>query len=342
MCPQINTNHISDETSDSVVFGNPDIYSGKAIVAFIDILGYTTSLLSNWGVHKNSPISSLLDIRKKVINYNNTNPGMRLRPFPPELPPNKDYTYRTVIHSISDSFTVSSALPNDLHSWHVIMGYVAAYNAIRVIQHTALSMGFVLRGGVEIADVYWDEGLIMGPAYISAVNIESKIAHTARIVVGPNLIEQMKFIMSANEHFYKEPMSLDNILSMFRVLNCSDGLVMMNPSHDPIESPKRGSTHINLYKKIKHLKRKCNSKKTKEKYTELLSFYSNLDKPDFASISDLEKSVEHILKRFDDINLNLISDHDLTRLAIESGTARNSPCPCGSGNKYKRCHGKLL
>jgi preprotein translocase subunit SecA len=22
-----------------------------------------------------------------------------------------------------------------------------------------------------------------------------------------------------------------------------------------------------------------------------------------------------------------------------SGTARNAPCPCGSGRKYKRCHG---
>ncbi|WP_394393701.1 SEC-C metal-binding domain-containing protein [Shewanella woodyi] len=22
-------------------------------------------------------------------------------------------------------------------------------------------------------------------------------------------------------------------------------------------------------------------------------------------------------------------------------TSRNSPCPCGSGKKYKQCHGKL-
>ncbi|MGH3819566.1 MAG: SEC-C metal-binding domain-containing protein [Pseudonocardiaceae bacterium] len=25
--------------------------------------------------------------------------------------------------------------------------------------------------------------------------------------------------------------------------------------------------------------------------------------------------------------------------AAEPGPARNAPCPCGSGKKYKRCHG---
>jgi preprotein translocase subunit SecA len=23
----------------------------------------------------------------------------------------------------------------------------------------------------------------------------------------------------------------------------------------------------------------------------------------------------------------------------EGGTSKNAPCPCGSGRKYKRCHG---
>jgi preprotein translocase subunit SecA len=25
--------------------------------------------------------------------------------------------------------------------------------------------------------------------------------------------------------------------------------------------------------------------------------------------------------------------------AIDPATSRNAPCPCGSGKKYKRCHG---
>ncbi|MGV9982383.1 SEC-C metal-binding domain-containing protein, partial [Micromonospora wenchangensis] len=25
--------------------------------------------------------------------------------------------------------------------------------------------------------------------------------------------------------------------------------------------------------------------------------------------------------------------------AAEGGPSRNAPCPCGSGRKYKRCHG---
>jgi len=31
---------------------------------------------------------------------------------------------------------------------------------------------------------------------------------------------------------------------------------------------------------------------------------------------------------------------DVDGSAVESGgTSRNAPCPCGSGRKFKRCHG---
>ncbi len=34
---------------------------------------------------------------------------------------------------------------------------------------------------------------------------------------------------------------------------------------------------------------------------------------------------------------------DLTLVALDAGpkVGRNDPCPCGSGKKYKHCHGKL-
>lgn len=32
------------------------------------------------------------------------------------------------------------------------------------------------------------------------------------------------------------------------------------------------------------------------------------------------------------------NDNDNCRLTIQ----RNDPCPCGSGRKYKNCHGRLL
>jgi len=32
---------------------------------------------------------------------------------------------------------------------------------------------------------------------------------------------------------------------------------------------------------------------------------------------------------------------DLSDPATWRGTGRNAPCPCGSGRKYKQCHGRL-
>lgn len=33
---------------------------------------------------------------------------------------------------------------------------------------------------------------------------------------------------------------------------------------------------------------------------------------------------------------------DIEDIAIPTGTNRNAPCPCGSGLKYKQCHGKVV
>ena len=30
------------------------------------------------------------------------------------------------------------------------------------------------------------------------------------------------------------------------------------------------------------------------------------------------------------------------KFSVEQPISRNAPCPCGSGKKYKHCHGKLV
>ncbi len=41
-----------------------------------------------------------------------------------------------------------------------------------------------------------------------------------------------------------------------------------------------------------------------------------------------------------DSNENHSTNHDEHIPVIEKKIARNEPCPCGSGKKYKQCHGK--
>ncbi len=37
--------------------------------------------------------------------------------------------------------------------------------------------------------------------------------------------------------------------------------------------------------------------------------------------------------------IDFVDEHNRERFA---GTGRNDPCPCGSGNKFKKCHGVRL
>ena len=37
------------------------------------------------------------------------------------------------------------------------------------------------------------------------------------------------------------------------------------------------------------------------------------------------------------VAIDYVSDHNK---AVFAGTGRNAPCPCGSGKKYKKCHGQ--
>ena len=40
--------------------------------------------------------------------------------------------------------------------------------------------------------------------------------------------------------------------------------------------------------------------------------------------------------------LNSYTNNDITApIKVEKKVGRNDPCPCGSGKKYKQCHGKM-
>ena len=54
----------------------------------------------------------------------------------------------------------------------------------------------------------------------------------------------------------------------------------------------------------------------------------------------MKYSVIRILLNFDSnlIKQN-IEEQKETNIDVDNKVGRNSPCPCGSGKKYKKCHG---
>lgn len=69
-----------------------------------------------------------------------------------------------------------------------------------------------------------------------------------------------------------------------------------------------------------------------------VSYFEHADTEDaYASAEPLRQALHHALRPGKPLEMLCAAVHRL--LAPEVG--RNDPCPCGSGKKYKHCHGKL-
>jgi uncharacterized protein len=64
------------------------------------------------------------------------------------------------------------------------------------------------------------------------------------------------------------------------------------------------------------------------------AFFNHID-PIMRVVSDLLRE-----GRYADEIIGILAEEEASRLRAFAGTGRNDPCPCGSGRKFKVCHGK--
>jgi hypothetical protein len=142
-------------------------------VAFLDILGF-----QNFIRRVEEPDSEALNefsrlqevIRRQLIFTTSDTQQQHL--FPSDLG-------LECIH-ISDSFILSAPISSDAHPGY--SGLVAV--SIKAIQlsHQLLGMGFLLRGGISVGNVYRTPKNIFGTGYQDAYNTEAYCAATPRIL----------------------------------------------------------------------------------------------------------------------------------------------------------------
>lgn len=126
----INRSEISSMDSDrSAIKGNPAQFYGNAFVCFMDLLGFSRALLSDWGDGPESPLSRLLRIKRNpevsaaealpaFSIYYDGPVGEMIRPFG---------TYQPRVCTVSDSITVSVALPERIQFGDFCLGYRCSY-----------------------------------------------------------------------------------------------------------------------------------------------------------------------------------------------------------------------
>ena len=118
---------------------------------------------------------------------------------------------------ISDSIILTAPLE------HKATLHGSVYNGLEIVvmrciqlTYRFLELGYLLRGGIEIGQVWHDESNIIGPAYQEAYKLEAIIASVPRIILGE----------SATRH-WEQTFKSRNRLCIER-----DGACMVNGLHD--------------------------------------------------------------------------------------------------------------
>jgi hypothetical protein len=107
-------------------------------------------------------------------------------------------------------------------------------------QFGSATAGLMVRGGVTIGDIIHDEHTVFGPALNRAYELESQVADVPRIVLDPDLVEELKrnapFISAENGIHFVDPFT-SLFLGMVRALDTPkpsefwDNVGMPRPSH---------------------------------------------------------------------------------------------------------------
>src|SRR6266481_3023330 len=61
-------------------------------------------------------------------------------------------------------------------------------------QFSLLEEGVIVRGGMTVGDLYWEDNQVFGPALVRAYELEKGLAHYPRIVMDSELVQQLRQI----------------------------------------------------------------------------------------------------------------------------------------------------
>jgi hypothetical protein len=160
-------------SSKSSVTREPARYR-RAVVTFLDILGFANLVKSG---EANKVAQVLSAVRKYAI---------------PESHDELIGDEPTVCSvAFSDSIVRVRFLDGD-NQLYPIGHVLSEINHLSLIQGELISEDIILRGALTIGDIYLNQGIIFGPAMVTAYEFESKLAIYPRIVIDPSVLNEVR------------------------------------------------------------------------------------------------------------------------------------------------------
>jgi hypothetical protein len=199
-----------------MIVGNMEKFKGKGVVAFLDILGFSREIVSNWDREVDNPLDKVLELKKNIPTY----PVEEYRKNQDEITSRRTYICR--VQTISDSVVVSFGFDNNPKMGDIILGMICFFDAIAVIWRNTLEAGFTIRGAAAFGPIYWNEKEIIGPAFIDAYEGERAYAKTSRVIMCSSLNAYLKSTRGQGTTMW-------NSMMLRTLAKDIDGYVIVNP-----------------------------------------------------------------------------------------------------------------
>lgn len=257
---------VSGRSDDGCLYrGNPEKFLGPALVAYLDILGMSRALQTDWGAHSTSALHRLLRI-KNTMPRDDEKSQITVAVY--DADSDKDVErYLSVTRTLSDSIVTMMALPNECDLEGLFLRIYGLLFTVRIIWQHTLKEGFTVRGAIEFGDMFWNEVDFTGPGLAHAYELE-KLAETSRVLVGPRLLEKIvdiagrgfplthpsnpnnAFAVSKDRKVIVDPHFVvgDHLLSSLKALQASAGDAKMKYDEviQILEAPKAQVPHPSL------------------------------------------------------------------------------------------------
>jgi hypothetical protein len=237
------------------ILGNDKNFNGIAYVCYLDILGFSKDVCDNWGKSSN-PLDKILSIKNEILKMKEDD----------NLKDSDATIFAPSVKTVSDSITICFGFESEdyvrVSSLNYICGLRTILKGISIAWSTAIKNGYTIRGAIDIGKVYWNENELIGPAFITAYNLESKVAKNSRIIISSEMNKQFYASVKYNKDYFDEFIS-----KKFR--KDVDGYIIVDPNIMYDSNTERNE----LIEKLKEI-RDATSGIVREKYNPLIYMLS--------------------------------------------------------------------
>lgn len=223
--------------------GDPEKHDGNALVALFDALGFSDEVLTKWNDPGARVLHRALSIRDGDYLKDHGKVHICSGHGEGEIP-EEEWVYRPFF--VGDTILLTTAMSDPVTDREVFLAFAAIAFNYRYVLGCALEHGFLLRGAVEIGRAYWDTHGLLGPAPTSAHVVESRIAQTGRVVLGPMLLNVLHSWVVSERQALQE-----RVRTMLSVCHrCEDGLIALDPAAFAASEPDKCAQNLVALKRL--------------------------------------------------------------------------------------------